>query len=105
MKLEYELSEEQKVLIAQRKEQLKLLAEEEYKMKRVRAKRYIMDARATALKLIRGGYIKRERLLNRTEEDLRRFLKIVCIAYSVDVVTMAGTEININPVVGKMRIR
>lgn len=105
MKTEFELSEEQKLAIEKRKAFLKQQAEDAATAKRERAKRNVMDVKATFSRLVASGRVKPSSIIGRNEQQIRKFVRTACIAYNIKAISVAGTDVDMNPIVGRVRIR
>ena len=88
-----ERTPEQKIAIEARKARLLEARNQEQLDRTARARRRVIDAQATAKVLLKKKLITQNWIDRKTPEELRKFVKIACIAYQVDAISMTGSRI------------
>lgn len=88
-----ELTAEQKLAIEKRKVRLQ---EERHKAtmdRQARARRRVVDTEATAKLLLKERKVSKNWIDRKTPEELRKYVKVACIAHEIDPISVLGTRI------------
>ncbi len=97
-----ERTPEQLAAIEARKVRLAEAREAEALAKARSARRRALDTNATAQMLLKKGLVSQDWIDRKTPEQLRRYVRVACIAYQVDAISMTGVAI---PVINLMQRR